>query len=114
MKVEVLYFDGCPSHERLLPRLCELIEQAGVIADLELRPVESLEAAEAERFLGSPTIRVDGHDVEPGAGDRRDYGLKCRLYLVAGKLRGTPPETYVLATLAEANAKGHADADRAA
>jgi len=108
MKVELLYFDGCPSHARVLPRLRELIERTGVVTDLELRPIESLEAAEAERFLGSPTIRVDGRDVEPGADDRRDYGLKCRLYLVAGKLQGTPPDAYVLAALTDAGA----DADR--
>ena len=42
--------------------------------------VETHEESERERFLGSPTVRVDGRDVDPGAGERSDYGLKCRLY----------------------------------
>ena len=80
MKVELLYFDGCPSHEAFLPRLLELLARADVEAPVEQRRVESDEAAQRERFLGSPTLRVDGVDIDPGAGDRTDYGLKCRLY----------------------------------
>ena len=78
MRIELLFFDGCPSHERLLPRVRELAAAAG--AELVLRRVETSEAAQAERFLGSPTVRVDGCDVDPGAETRTDYGLKCRIY----------------------------------
>jgi hypothetical protein len=99
-KVELLYFDGCPSHARFLPRLQALIAQAGVQAHVDLRRVESPEAAERERFLGSPTVRVDGRDVEPGAGQRTDFGMKCRLYRTPTGLQGTPPEDEVLAALA--------------
>jgi hypothetical protein len=78
MRVEMVFFDGCPSHERLLSRLRVLAAEAG--AELVLRRVETTQEAERERFLGSPTVRVDGHDVEPGADARSDYGLKCRIY----------------------------------
>src|SRR3954447_1145077 len=80
VKLEVLYFDGCPSHEALMPRLRMLMAQAGVDAPIELKRVESVEAAEREQFLGSPTLRVNGQDVDPAAGQRADFGLKCRLY----------------------------------
>jgi len=66
--IELLYFDGCPSHERLLPTVERLAEAAG--AELRLRRADTPEAAEAERFLGSPTVRVDGVDVDPEAGER--------------------------------------------
>jgi hypothetical protein len=99
MRVELLYFDGCPSSERFLPRLRELVAEAGVAEEVELRRVESVEAAVAERFLGSPTVRVDGVDVEPGAGERDDFGLKCRLYGTTEGLRGTPPDEWVLGAL---------------
>jgi hypothetical protein len=99
MRVELLYFDGCPSYARFLPRLRELIAQAHAGADVELHRVESPEAAEAERFLGSPTVRVDGRDIEPGAEERTDFGLKCRLYHTSGGIQGTPPEDHVLAAL---------------
>jgi hypothetical protein len=93
--VELLYFDGCPSHERFLPRLRELIAEAGSAEEVRLRRVESPEAAVAERFLGSPTVRVDGVDVEPGVDRRSDFGLKCRLYSTPDGLQGTPREEWV-------------------
>ena len=45
-----------------------------------MRRVETIGDAERERFLGPPSVRVDGYDIEPGADARTDYGLKCRLY----------------------------------
>jgi len=102
VKLEVLYFDGCPSHEALMPRLRMLMAQAGVDAPVELRRVESVEAAERERFLGSPTLRVDGQDVDPSAGERTDFGLKCRLYPSPDGLRGTVPDEFVVAALTRA------------
>jgi hypothetical protein len=97
MKVEVLFFDGCPSTERVLPRIEQLAREAG--AEVELRRVESLEAAEHERFLGSPTVRVDGQDIESAAGERDDYGLKCRLYRTSTGASGLPPEDWLRAAL---------------
>jgi hypothetical protein len=102
MNVEVLYFSGCSSYERLLPRLRELVAQAGGDpAAIEIRPVESLEAAEHARFLGSPTVRVNGQDVDPGAAERDDFGLKCRLYRSADGQSSEPPERWIRAALAD-------------
>lgn len=95
MKVELLYFDGCPSYEAFLPRLRELLAEHGADLEVELRRVESEEAALRERFLGSPTVRVDGEDIEPGAGARTDFGLKCRLYRIDDALSPTPDEAWV-------------------
>jgi hypothetical protein len=102
MTVELLYFDGCPSYERLRPRLDQLLGEAGVREALELRRVESPEAAEAERFLGSPTVRVDGNDIDPGASERTDYGLKCRLYRSEQGASGVPPEAWIRSALERA------------
>jgi hypothetical protein len=104
MRVELLYFDGCPSHEAFLPRLRALMREAGVDAPVKLRRVESVQAAEAERFLGSPTLLIDGADVDPGAAERRDYGLKCRLYPTDDGLRGVPPDAWVRAALSPTGA----------
>ncbi|HVL96062.1 MAG TPA: hypothetical protein VM266_09395 [Solirubrobacteraceae bacterium] len=100
MKVELLYFDGCPGHEMVLPRLGELMARLGVDAPIELRPVESLEQAQRERFLGSPTLRVDGRDAEPGAAARTDFGLKCRLYATPAGLSRTIPDELLVEALA--------------
>ena len=99
MTIEVLYFDGCPNHEAVLPKLRELVARSDVAADIQLRRIESPEAAERERFLGSPTLRVDGRDVDPTAEQRTDYGLRCRLYATGDGLRGTPPDEWILDAL---------------
>jgi hypothetical protein len=105
MTIELLYFDGCPSHEAFLPRLHELLDRAGVDAPVQQRRVETDDDAQRERFLGSPTLRIDGVDVEPGAGRQTDFGLRCRLYPTAEGLRGTPPDQWVLAALQRADAR---------
>jgi hypothetical protein len=102
MRIELLYLDGCPSHEAFLPHLRELLAQAGVDARIAERRVESLADARRERFLGSPTLRVDGVDVDPDAGERTDYGVKCRLYRTADGLSGEPRDEWVLSALQRA------------
>ena len=95
----MLYFEGCPSTDAFLPRLRTLVARVGAEDQLELRRVETIDAAERERFLGSPSVRVDGRDIEPGADDRIDFGMKCRLYGTTSGIRGEPPEEWVLAAL---------------
>jgi hypothetical protein len=99
MTIELLYFDGCPNHEALVPHLEELLAQTDVGAQLEMRRVETVEDAQRERFLGSPTVRVDGRDVDPDAERRDDFGIKCRLYATDEGLRGTPPDGWILSAL---------------
>jgi hypothetical protein len=99
VRIEVLYFDGCPNHEALLPRLREIVADSGISAEIDLRRVSDDAAARRERFLGSPTVGVDGHDVEPGAELRTDFGMKCRLYRTAAGLSGQPDEEGLRAAL---------------
>jgi hypothetical protein len=98
MLVEILYFEGCPNHEQLLPTVQRLAERAG--AELRQRRIETPEQAERERFLGSPTVRVNGRDIDPGATERTDYGLKCRLYRPQALAPApAPPEEWIRAAL---------------
>jgi hypothetical protein len=103
--VELLYFDGCPGIERVLPVVGPLAEAVG--ARVVKRRVETSQEAEAQRFLGSPTVRVDGVDIEPGAEQRSDYGLKCRLYQTADGLTGVPEEDRVRDALKRAASSQH-------
>ena len=94
--VEVLSFGGCPHADAALALARRAV--AGVGVDATLRPVEvpDAESAAATRFLGSPTIRVDGRDVEPGAEARGDCVLACRVY-GSGEVgvRGEPEERWL-------------------
>ena len=99
MRIELLYFDGCPSHEAFVPRLRELLDRAAVASPVVERRIDTTADADRERFLGSPTLRINGVDVDPAAATRTDYGLKCRLYATADGLRPTPPDAWVLAAL---------------
>jgi len=57
--------------------------------------VPDLETAETHRFLGSPTIRVNGRDVEPGAEERSEFVISCRVYRTDGSFKGEPDERWL-------------------
>lgn len=107
-RIELLYIDGCPNHERLHERVRELVREHGLPVSIEPVLIASDDEARARRFLGSPSLRVDGVDVEPGASERTDFGLKCRLFPTPGGLRGMPAEAWVLAALATSGGGGDA------
>jgi hypothetical protein len=90
-RVELLFWDGCPSHPQALADLRAAMEQAGLDPDTVLvREVDTDQRAGRERFVGSPTIRVDGEDVDP-PGDDEPVGLTCRVYrLRDGRISPVP------------------------
>jgi hypothetical protein len=91
VKVELLWWEGCPSYPKALEELRTVLRDEGLDpAAVEVREVTSDEQAVRERFFGSPTIRIDGRDVQPP--DEGDpIGLTCRLYrLRDGRASPTP------------------------
>jgi hypothetical protein len=90
MKVEFLWWDGCPSHPEALEQLKGALRDEGLDPDaVEGREIETDDQAHEERFPGSPTIRIDGEDVVP-PGDGEPMTLTCRVY----RLRdGSPSPT---------------------
>jgi hypothetical protein len=78
MRVSFLYYEECPSHEQALERLREVMAEEDISSEVEVFEVETEDQARELRFVGSPTIRVDGQDIDP-PGDAR-YGLACRAY----------------------------------
>jgi hypothetical protein len=99
--VELLYFKGCPHHREARNLVEGIATDEGVRLDLRLIEVASLDEAVARRFLGSPTIRVDGHDVEPGADRRETFVLACRVYQTDSGLSGQPLEDWIRSALRE-------------
>ena len=84
MTIDVLYFEDCPNYEPTVDLVQRTVEALGVSAEVRRIAVETIEAAERIRFLGSPSVLVDGVDIDPGAHDRSDYGLSCRRYGTSG------------------------------
>lgn len=99
-KIELFYFDGCPTYKIALKDLEEVARELGVRAKIETVRVGSDDEARSHRFIGSPTIRVNGEDIDPAASGREDYGMSCRVYRVNGKLHGHPPKEMIRTALA--------------
>ena len=79
-RVELLFWDGCPSHPQALADLRAAMAELGLDPDaVVVREVDTDESAERERFVGSPTIRIDGVDVIPPE-EEEPVGLTCRVY----------------------------------
>lgn len=95
VKVEVFFFDGCPNHEPTVELARSVVADLGIKAEVNEVPVETTDDAETHRFLGSPSVRVNGCDIEPGADDRANYGLSCRVY---GD-KGVPPRDWLVTAL---------------
>jgi hypothetical protein len=102
VKVEVLYFSGCPNHIPAVDRVREVLQQEGTPAEVVEFEVKDADAAQQAGFLGSPTIRVDGQDVEPAARTARAFGMMCRTYIEGGRRAGVPPPEWIRAAVREA------------
>ena len=95
--VEVLFFEGCPNHRSAVDLAKDVVARVSPDARVEEVEVRDNEEAARLRFLGSPTIHVDGVDVEPEARSRTDYAMSCRVY--GGS--GMPPREMIEAALEE-------------
>ena len=89
MKIEILYFDGCPNHELAVERVREVLEELNVQAELVHVNVKDEETATEVRFPGSPTVRVNGEDVVPGQ-NGEPYNMRCRVYPTSSGFDGAP------------------------
>ncbi len=99
-KVELLYFDGCPGCRKAEQSLKDALSQEGVWSEIELVLVNTDEEAEALKFPGSPTIRMDGQDLFPSsAGEQDGWHLGCRVYATPAGLKDHPTEEMIQAAL---------------
>ena len=90
MRVEVLYIDVCPNRQRTVERVKALLKELRSPTELIEVPITDLGSALANRFLGSPTVRVNGIDVESSARNSNQFGLACRTYRAGAKWDGVP------------------------
>ncbi len=92
VKVEVLYFKGCPNHEPAVEQVRKALRNEGLAILVNEVEITDPEMAQRVGFLGSPSIRIDGIDVEPGAREIETFGFGCRTYSDdEGRRSGLPP-----------------------
>jgi hypothetical protein len=106
MRVEFLWWEGCPSHPEAFQELRDALRAEDVDPEMiERRQIESDEQAVRERFPGSPTIRIDGEDAIP-SGEVEPFSLTCRVYrLRDGRYSATPDPEDVRAAIRRSKEK---------
>ncbi len=113
MRIDFLYWQECPSHEQALARLRAALAEEGVAGEVVVTHVHTEEQARALGFPGSPTIRIDGRDIQ---GDTAAHGagrLTCRLYLLEdGRPSPLPSAEMIRAAVRTARGKAAEGATR--
>ncbi len=88
MKIDLLYFDDCPSWQDGLQNLKAALSHEGLDAEINLIRIDDDAKAVQMKFLGSPSFHVDG--VELWAEEREAYNLSCRVYKTPAGMKGVP------------------------
>jgi hypothetical protein len=88
MKIDLLYFDGCPSWLDGLENLKAALKAEGLEASIRLVKVTNDDEAARLKFLGSPSFRVEGVDWWPE--ERKRYNMSCRVYQTPLGMKGAP------------------------
>ncbi len=105
MKIELFYFEGCPSWKDAEKNLKAALKGFSIPDPIHFIRVDNNEDVIRNRFIGSPTIRINGLDVDPAARDIREYSMSCRVYNIDGALSGWPSIEMIRKTLLESNIK---------
>ena len=96
MKIELLWFDDCPNHSNAEAILQEVVAALGVNDTITRIEVPDAETGRRVRFPGSPTIRIEGKNVEPGSETDGEFNPRCRLYSTANQLTGLPERAWLV------------------
>src|SRR5438128_10218807 len=104
MRVEVLFIEDCPNHGEAVEIVRAALRAAGHSEQIHQVEIRTQAEAEALAFLGSPSVRLNGVDIEPEARSQRTYGLSCRTYRAGAARSGVPSMALVLGAIAEISA----------
>jgi hypothetical protein len=112
MKVELLHIADCRNTEATRRLLNETLRELGLIEEIREIEVSDSSQAEALSFPGSPTIRIDGIDVEPSLPREKRNGLSCRIYMVDGKRHTAPTQDMIRSAIGSALARADTEVER--
>ena len=99
MKIEVLYIDGRTHFPATVDAVERRLGHLGLTCPITEMSVTDQNMAVSIGFLGSPTVRINGLDIEPSARQRTTFGMMCRPYEGSG---GVPSEDLIRSAIAEA------------
>jgi hypothetical protein len=88
-------FDGCPNCEATRDLVEQTVRELHLEAEIETIRVHDADEARRYRFLGSPTVQVDGNDIEAGR-DTIEASFSCRVYRTPSGITGVPPKDLLL------------------
>ena len=99
MEIELLVFEGCPNQEPTERLLRQTISELKISTEVKVVTVNDNDEAIVKRFLGSPSIRIDGRDIEIEEGKGTQYAMRCRVYSTERGYNGVPPKQLILDAL---------------
>lgn len=98
LQIDILHVKPCPNYEPAEELVREVANALNVPVDVTSIEIRTVAEARQEGFRGSPTIRVNGRDVEPESDGACESGLACRTY----RGQGIPPRAWVERAIREA------------
>ena len=101
MVIRVLTFEGCPSCEATRRLVEETVKELQIKAEIDPVQVDGEDEARRQGFLGSPTVQIDGKDIEVSRREGK-AGFACRLYRTPNGVSGVPPKSLLVAAIREA------------
>lgn len=102
VKIAILFIKGCPGYTYTKKYIEEIIADEAIDAEISLIQIDNDEDARRLHFIGSPTVRVNGMDVEKGFSHTKDYGVRSRIYNVEGKPSGYPSKSMIRSAIKKA------------
>jgi len=92
--VEILYTDNCPFWKETLKLITEVIDDLKTEAMVKKVKISGEDEAKRLRLPGSPTVRINGVDIDPAVKETVGY-IGCRIYMYKGEIYEFPPKEMI-------------------
>lgn len=101
MEIEFLYSERLGKSADAEKALADALAATGVDAEITYTEVSDEEDARKKRFLGNPSIRVGGFDVEYAEREPTEYQAAMRYYSTVDGWKPCPPSTMIASMIRE-------------
>jgi hypothetical protein len=102
--VEILYTDACPFWKTTLQTINEVLKELNIAVPVKETRIATLEEAKRYRFPGSPTVRINGVDIDPAAKQTVGF-IGCRIYTHNGRIYEYPTKQMIKTALKQLTEK---------